>query len=398
MLTGRRISLVLGAALLAGLLASSGALATPITVNLRVEGSARTLFEGPVSVEPITASPGIETEPSEGGHPCDLKDNGQYPPEGAAAATPTAALYEAAVANKLAFNASWSNEYNDFLVSQVGTDIEGGAPAYEAWGFAVNYTTAPVGGCQFRLAPGSEVLWAYNYFNLKHLLTLSGPSSVEVGVPFKVKVTDGQTGEPIPSASIGEDVEGVTGKLSSSTATDASGEATVTLNQVGTVKLKATQAESVRSNELTVSVDPVPCGCVGEAGPPLESPQPELVDVAKIEHIGNGYVYPRGKAPRLLAGVITVPAGGTLRQVQISLKRRHHKRCSRFSGRRGRFVRMKCHHAAGFFSVGGAESFRYLLPRRLPRGRYVYDIKAIDGTGKATKLVNGESHVVFRVK
>jgi hypothetical protein len=395
MLTVRRISLVLGAVSLAGLLVATGALATPITVDLRVEGSAKTLFEGPVSVEPIAPSPGIETASSEGGHPCDLKDNGQYPPGGAAAPTPTAALYDASVAGKLDFNASWSSEYNDFLVSQVGADVEGGAPAYEAWGYAVNYTTAAVGGCQFRLAPGSEVLWAYNYFNLGHLLNLTGPTSVEVGAPFKVKVSDGQTGEPVAGASIGEDVEGVTGTISSSTATDANGEATVTLNQAGTVKLKATQAESVRSNGLSVSVDSVPSG-PDEVIPP--SAPAETIDLPTIKGVANGHLYPRRRAPRVLAGVITVPAGGTLHQVQISLERRHHKHCSQFRGRSGRFVRMRCRGAAEFFSVGGAESFSYLLPWRLPRGRYVYDVRAIDDSGKVTKLVNGESHVVFRVK
>src|SRR5271170_7331410 len=99
-------------------------------------------------------------------------------------------------------------------------------------------------------------------------------------------------------------------------------------------------------------------------------------------------------APRLLAGVVDVPSGGTLRQVRISLQRRYRGRCFDFSGSRESFVRTKKCGSAAFFSVGGSESFSYLLPARLPKGRYVFDIEAINSAGQATKLVSGISHVV----
>ena len=63
-----------------------------------------------------------------------------------------------------------------------------------------------------------------------------------------------------------------------------------------------------------------------------------------------------------------------------------------------RFVAVKCKQAASFFSVGTKDSFSYLLPARLPRGSYTYDIEAVDGTGQTTKLVSGVSHLVFKVK
>src|SRR5205807_7828430 len=66
-----------------------------------------------------------------------------------------------------------------------------------------------VGGCQLTLAPGSEVLWGYNFFGLAHLLRLSGSSNANVGTPIDVHVADGQTGQPIAGALIGEDVGGV---------------------------------------------------------------------------------------------------------------------------------------------------------------------------------------------
>jgi hypothetical protein len=53
---------------------------------------------------------------------------------------------------------------------------------------------------------------------------------------------------------------------------------------------------------------------------------------------------------------------------------------------------------AAFFSVGRSASFSYLLPARLPAGRYAFDIRALDATGHLSEPVAGVSHVVFRVR
>jgi hypothetical protein len=84
--------------------------------------------------------------------------------------------------------------------------------------------------------------------------------------------------------------------------------------------------------------------------------------------------------------------------VRIRLERRYRGRCWDFSGSRVSFVRAKKCGSASFFSVGGSESFSYLLPARLPAGRYVYEIEGVDSAGHPTKLVSGVSHVVFQVK
>jgi hypothetical protein len=407
----RRIPLALAGVLVSLLVLSASALAAPVTVNLRVEGSTKTLFEGPVTTEGRT----FETSSSKGPHPCDYADNGsseaKFTNGGNISGTPTTALHDATMQAGLAFDAEWfGNETNggnpgDFFVTQVGTDINGGAPEFPSWGYAVDDTTAPVGGCQIALAPGSEVLWAYNYFNLKHLLSLGGPSSVTVGTPFTVHVTDGQTGEGISGASVGQLVNGVTEVGASSSTTDAAGNATVTLAQAGTMTLKATQSESVRSNGLIVCVhnsNDGACGTTVSGGdkPPTtpQTPKTTTSDVAKVAGVKDGHVYSRRSAPRVLRGSIEVPAGGTLRQVRISLERRYRGRCSSFSGSREKFVRTKKCGSASFFSVGGSESFSYLLPTRLPKGQYVFNIEGIDSTGQTTKLVSGVSHVVFQVK
>jgi hypothetical protein len=135
----------------------------------------------------------------------------------------------------------------------------------------------------------------------------------------------------------------------------------------------------------------------GSSGTTVNS-GPPVIETAKIAGMKNGHVYPRRRAPRLLKGSVVVPAGGLLQKVQISLKRRYHGRCYGFDGSAVRFVAIKCRRAASFFSVGTEASFSYLLPARLPKGSYTYDIEAVNGTGQPTKLVSGISHVVFQVK
>jgi hypothetical protein len=412
MLTFRRITVAFGVAFLVSLLAGTCAQAAPITVNLRVEGSTTTLYEGPV----ITEGETFETSSSKGSHPCNYAENGaakgEFTNGGAVSGTPTTALRDAALAGGLAFNAKWfgsgkeDNENpGDFLITQVGSDVEMTEAPYDAWGYAVNDTTAPVGGCQIALAPGNEVLWAYNYFNLKHLLSLAGPASANVGSPITLHVVDGQTGAPIAGAAIGEDVAGVTTTIPGSPLTNAEGNVTVTFAHAGTVKLKATQPESVRSNAISVCVHNGNDGTCGTIVPGVsvipkglpEIPPLRSIQVAMAGGVKNGHHYARGKGPRILRGLVRVPAEGTLRDVRISLQRQIGKRCFAFGGITETFVRDRC-GATRFFSVGGSESFSYLLPASLPKGRYVYDIEAINDSGNTTKLVPGVSHVVFYVK
>jgi hypothetical protein len=408
MLSSRRFPAVCTAmlSLFAVLVCSVSASAAPITVNLRVEGSSSTLYEGPVTTSALLP-PGITTASSPEAHPCDVADNGAnegFVPNGPSA---TSALYAGAVSQGLPFDATWFASLNDFEVTQVGPDKNGGeAENFPSWGYAVNFTTANVGGCQFQIAPGSEVLWAYNYFNLHHLLSLTGPSSAAAGAPVLVHVIDGQSGAPVAGASIGSFAGGLTTALGA--VTDANGNATVALPATGTVALKATQSESVRSNAMQVCVhagNDGTCGTSASAGvanTPIATSHPTVPLAtglaARILGVLNGHVYSRRSAPRVLRGTVKVATGGTLRQVRIRLQRQTRGRCFDFSGRQGRFLRTRKCRAAAFFSVGSSESFSYLLPFRLPAGRYVYDIDAVEASGTATRLVGGVSHVVFRVR
>ena len=59
----------------------------------------------------------------------------------------------------------------------------------------------------------------------------------------------------------------------------------------------------------------------------------------------------------------------------------------------------KCGAAnAKFFSIGDRADWSYLLPSKLAKGRYVLDVRATDGTGKAdTTLQRGRNRIVFTV-
>ena len=54
------------------------------------------------------------------------------------------------------------------------------------------------------------------------------------------------------------------------------------------------------------------------------------------------------------------------------------KKCSYFSGSRETFRPMRCGRGS-FFKIGDSADWSYLLPKRLGRGRYVLEAKAIDG-------------------
>lgn len=383
--------------------AAPPATATPITVNLRVEGSTTTLFEGPIT----TDAESISTPSSPTPHPCDVADNGSNGGFGPMSATPTTAVFDAAKANGLAFDATWSNSYNDFFITKVGSDANGGPPTYPSWGYAVNFTTAGVGGCQFQLAPGSNVLWAYDYFNKLHLLYLTGPSSASVGQPVTVKVVDGQNGQPIAAATVGGSTTG------------ADGTANVTFSSTGNQSLKASRSDSVRSNALVVCVhngNDGTCGTSAPAAPggggggtsgggsggagtapvtheqtPYRGP---FAVVAEALGVLDGHRYARGRGPRVLGGKVS--SQSPITSVSVSLRRLHHGHCQAYGARSERFMGVPC-GTEWFFGVGSGPTFSYLLPQALPLGRYTYDVAATDAAGNRVAPARGTSRVVFYV-
>jgi hypothetical protein len=406
MLTSRRISLALGVMLLSSLMFVSSALAgQPSTVTVRVVGLTGTTLLPQTSVTTTTTT--IEPEPSE---LCSGTSAG-------------GALYDATHGN-------WVVKYD----SGLGYEIDGiqglnfppfsvSSPPDAYWSFWLNGAPASSGACEQELEQGADVVFFAQCDALgtdcptsehapQHFLTETAPvtSNVQVGTPVEVTVgslsTESGAKESLPS--------GVAVSAGSISATpNAQGVATLTFPNVGTYTIEATAPDSVPSDPHTVCVhngNDGNCGtrpvllyaCADSAPapscpllpgiPPAPGPYRAVAGGVKA-----GHMYPRHGGPRILRGSIQVPMGSTLRDVRISLLRRAGKRCFAFNGITETFVRDRC-GTTRFFSVGGSESFSYLLPSSLPKGSYVYDIEAINDAGQATKLIPGASHVVFYVK
>jgi len=205
--------------------------ATKVTV--RVEGAKKTIFEGTVntSVHPVTGD-------DSGPHKCDGTNAGANPTPGP---TVTGALDSASKKADFIWQGSWDDSFEDFLVSRIGPDS---ATSSQFWGNAVNGKPLQVGGCQYQVKKGDEVLWAYDQFSKKHILRLRGAHRTRVGRRFKVKVVDWQNDElaPVEGARVG-------GKR-----TNSKGIARFRFKTPGIKRLKARKADSVRSNQLRVKV------------------------------------------------------------------------------------------------------------------------------------------------
>lgn len=387
-----RAVLATAAALTVSLALCSSALAAPVTVHVRVEGTNATLFDGSVTTDARSISapdppPKGQSPGPANPHPCDVKDNGSNGGFGSSYGTPTTALYDAVSAQGI--NAYWYSSFSDFFINGIGADV-----TYN-FAYAVNFTTAGVGGCQFQLAPNSDVLWAANGGTAAHLLKLEGPSDANVGSSTVFRVTDGQNGQPVSGATV------------ANTTSDANGNAAVTFSARGTQTLKASRGDSVRSAALGVCVHNGNDGTCGTTAPspllpgglpaPTVKPRPAGTLISRIVGLRNHQRFRRRNAPRSLRVQVSVPSGGVLRQVRIRLERRVRGGCLYLDGRSERFRRQRCGHGA-FFAVGNTTSLSYLLPRPLARGNYVFDVQAVDARGRATGLLPGVSHVVFDVR
>lgn len=214
-------------------IAAPAAAADPVSVNLRVEGQSQTIFDGPVT----TDGHNVTTQTS-GTHHCDGTNNGAHPTPGP---TATATLDDGARLNGFTWDGEWfEQDFQDFAITRVAGD---NATSTQFWGFAVNFKFASSGGCQTRVNQGDEVLWVFDAFSKTHILKLAGPSAATTGAPVTVSVTEGG-GAPIPGATVG------------GAQTGADGKATLSFAEAGIYRLKAERADSVRSNAISVCIDP----------------------------------------------------------------------------------------------------------------------------------------------
>jgi hypothetical protein len=269
--------------------AVAGADAAPTQVNVRIEGRSETLFEGPIATEPhgVRAS----SDKSSKLRRCD-GINVNDPQNVVPAVTPIAGAADAMALVGQTFDGQWYSSYEDYFVTRFGPDAQNpsapGGGAY--WGILVNDTFTAVGGCQYQLDGGDELLWIYDAFQNRPTLALfpqaagysSGPRPLTVtgvapgqAVPVEVvsyaddlendppaaptrlgsSPFEGAKVSPVITAANGfERVETATGPTS-----DSQGKATVSYTEPGWHRIKATVgspgAESViRSNRLDICV------------------------------------------------------------------------------------------------------------------------------------------------
>jgi hypothetical protein len=363
-----RSSAGLAAGLLAAALLPSAAAAKPVTVNLRIEGPTKTLFEGPASTDVRDFR--FTNDPT--GHTCDgtaaLGGTSPRP-----VPTRGAVLAEAAETAPFDLEGTWNDQFGPSFTRIADEDV-GFDPATNRFlGEYENGEFASLGACSDDARSGDDVLFAYGDGS-ETLLQLSGPAQGTPGGSVTLKVTNAATGAAVAGASVGGATSGADGSVSVGP-----------LASAPHVDFKASKAGAIRSNRLRVCVTQRNCRT-------LDSGQPN----ARVRGIRDGKVFRHGNGPRVIRGVVGAEPAG-LRAVRMSLQRKLDGRCQGYSGRRARFVKRRCGEHRSF-KVSRDGEFSYLLPERLARGRYDLRLIAVDRAGNRDRVRRGKNRVVFTVR
>jgi hypothetical protein len=369
------MKLSLSTGLAAGVLAltAAPAVAAPVTVDLRIEGATRTLFEGPVTTDTAPFVAG------DGAHSC-----GTTPTRGAV-------ISAAAQAGRFAMTATWNTQFNSPTFKSIeGENLDYDPATGRFLGEYKNGEFASVGACDDPVQAGNQVLFAWADGS-EQLLALSGPATAKPGETVTLKVTDAKpTGGPVAGAS-------VAGVQSAADGTVVVGP----WSDRGDHDLKATKAGAIRSNRVRVCVTNGADGACGTSVPVTPGVKAPVAVAAPDKTAPRGtlagftdhQVFKSG--PRALRGSFADPSG--VKVVKLRLTKRVGKRCWYFSGKQERFRGTRCGRGA-YFAIGDKADWSYLLPAQLATGRYVLDAVAIDGAGNRTPLQRGSTRVVFSVR
>jgi hypothetical protein len=368
------------------------ATAAPVTVNLRIEGATRTLFEGPVTTDvrqfQFTGDPAS--------HECDGTVANKGP---SATPGPTRGAAVAAAAAQAPF--TMTGMWFDSLGSPSFATIAGENVAFDSTtnSYLVEYLNgkpSSLGSCGEQVATGDDVLFAYGTGS-ETLLKLSGPSAAAPGVPVALRVTNLADGTPVAGASVAGATSGADGAVTVGPFATR-----------GNQDLKATKSGAIRSNRLSVCVTD---GSDGACGTTAASScqttgddgncgtKDKRAPRGKIGSIREGQRFGKGKGPRKLSGIVTPDPSG-IADVRLRLTRNDHSHCQTFDGRSERLVKLsRCGAKRGtWFSAGDREQWSYLLPAKLGPGRYVLDLQVRDKAGNVdTLLQRTRTRVVFTV-
>jgi hypothetical protein len=362
------------AGLAAATLLAAPAFAAPASVTVRVEGEHQTLV--PRTTVSTTETP-VAPEPG-GTRSC--KGTGAM-----------GAIHQAT-------GGDFAGEWGDlgFLLTTVKGEYQYDAyPADPAnyWSFWVNYKHMDVGLCDpnFELQEGDDVIVLVDCFSATSAcepaqpLRLSNvPPTVAPGQPVTVRVDEYGLNDPtaFPSVTVSRPAAGATVSGGGQTATTgADGTATLTFPATGPVSIAVTKPNRVRTAGVTCVTTGNDGNCGTPPGTPLgtEHPDDKTAPKASFTGLPSGKVFSRKRAPRTLRGTVSADPSG-IKSVRLSIVRKRGGRCWAFDGASERFERHRCGGSRSF-RIGDRAEWSYLLPRRLPRGRYTIRVAAIDNAG-----------------
>ncbi|MBB4663440.1 hypothetical protein [Conexibacter arvalis] len=269
------------------LLLLAAARPAPADVHVRVEGVQRTLFDRVIRTDGRSLKASSDTVARR----CDGTNLGANPAPGP---TATAATVDAMETLRSDFDGNWTPGFDDYFITRFGAESDG---ATHWWGILVNRVFTPVGGCQFQVRAGDEVLWVNDAFSSRPFLWLDGPNGADgiataiVGQPLTVTVTSTDsstevnqtTGPPYAGAVVAAvDADGQTAPadVAVPATSGADGRAAVTFAVPGWQRLKARAGgvvpesghpAAIASNSVDVCVEAAPgAGCEGV--PPSRQP------------------------------------------------------------------------------------------------------------------------------
>lgn len=338
---------IVGALALTGALAPLATAATPASVTVRADSLTRQL----VATTVTTTTKAI------------VKDGN--PAHTCAGTSAAGALQQAT-----AWDATWFSGLG-YSVSAIAGVRAAGTDYWTLW---LNGRASQTGLCDTPLRNGDDVLLfvchdatAPSYSCKNRPLALVAPKRVRAGQRAAVKVvTLNDDGSAVPAA--GATVHGGAKPVT----TGADGVAKVLL-PAGQSALAATRSGDVPSAVLH---------CAARAGSGACGSSDRTPPAIAVKGIRNGQTFTATTAPRVLHGTATDPSGAS---VQLRLVRSVGSACSYFAPTSQTFRRCGSVRAP-LFSAGDRANWSYLLPARLPVGRYVLGVKATDKAGNADSL------------
>lgn len=386
--------------LAAGVLLVSAVPASAATFSVQVEGT--TLVQAPGAV----ASPAAVT-----------RDGQTCPADSLVAALDTAVA------------GNWRGNYVEDGASFAGPTSPGivkgeshlfGSGSY--WSVYVNGQFVNGVPCDTLAAGGDDVVWfasddpfTAGQKGFDEPLYMTGvPAVAKPGQAFSVLVREATTTfNPNPPYEGTTALTPATGGTVAGQTIGADGRATVTLAERGPQTVVATKGNRAPDRAVVCVTDGADGFCGSELAKQAEQAAAcstrgddglcgtvdKRPSYGFLTSISEQQRFARRRGPRELAGRVDADPSG-LKDVLVRITKRVDGRCATFDAQRTRLVRMaRCGAARGkWFSAGKDASWSYLLPERLSRGRYVVDVKALDGAGNEdATLARGRNRVVFHV-